>query len=205
MATSRSISKTKRGDHKANIIFAAITLFRRQGYAATGLQQILTQSGAPKGSLYHYFPGGKEQLAATAVRVAGTMVADTLTEIASEAVSFPDFLSRYLYMLAGWLEDSDFQDGCPIATVLLESVPGSELIADTGRSIIDDWLMIITGVLARDGLENPEQQARGVLAAVEGGLMLARVQRSTEYLLGLQSVLRRVGQEQVGEHMGEQM
>ncbi len=53
--------------HKDNIVVAAMSLFRRQGYASTGLNQILQESGAPKGSLYHYFPGGKEQLGLAAV------------------------------------------------------------------------------------------------------------------------------------------
>jgi len=177
-------------DHRANLTFAAITLFRRQGYAGTGLQQILDESGAPKGSLYHYFPGGKEELGATAVRVAGRIVADTLKELADDAVSFADFLSKYLYMLADWLEQSDYQDGCPIATTLLECTPESETIRQAGTQAFDEWLEIIAGVLAQAGEGDPMRRARGVLAATEGALIVARVQKSTSALRELPTVLR---------------
>lgn len=180
-----------RPDHRTNLTTTAIMLFRAQGFAATGLNQIVADSGAPKGSLYHYFPGGKEELGATAVEVAGVAVADALRSIAAESVSFADFLSRYLYMVAGWLEESDFSAGCPIATVLLENAPGSESITAAGQAALDDWTDIIADVLRRDAVEDAARQARGVLAAVEGGMLMARVQRSTAVLLGLQSVLRR--------------
>jgi TetR/AcrR family transcriptional repressor of lmrAB and yxaGH operons len=177
-------------DHRANLTFAAITLFRRQGYAATGLQQILAESQVPRGSLYHYFPGGKEELGATAVRVAGRIVADTLRELAEDAVSFPDFLSKYLHMLADGLEESGYRDGCPIATTLLECAPESETIRLAGAQAFEEWLEIIAGVLAQAGDVNSQRRARGVLAATEGALMVARVQKSTSALRELPTVLR---------------
>jgi TetR/AcrR family transcriptional repressor of lmrAB and yxaGH operons len=179
-----------RTDHKANLTFAAVTLFRQQGYAATGLNQILASSRAPKGSLYHYFPGGKEELGATAVKVAGSVVAETLRRLSVESVSFADFLSKYLHMLAQWLEESEFRDGCPIATTLLECTPGSRLIEAAGRDVLQQWIDIIAQVLAAEGEPAPQSRARGVLAATEGALLIARVQRSTAALLELRTVLR---------------
>ena len=70
--------------HKDNLTSTAMRLFRRQGYASTGLQQILAESRAPKGSLYYYFPNGKEQLGEAAVRLAGRLVGETLTELADQ-------------------------------------------------------------------------------------------------------------------------
>ena len=182
-----------RPDHKSNLTGAAIALFRKQGFAATGLNQIILASGAPKGSLYHYFPGGKEELGATAVRVAGSEVADTLREIAAQAVSFADFLSRYLHMVAGRLTESGFQEGCPIATVLLENAPESAAITTAGQAVMGEWVEIIAEVLRRDGAEaqDAQRQAAGVLAAVEGGLLMARVQGSVDGLLDLRLVVRR--------------
>lgn len=177
-------------DHRTRLIYAAITLFRRQGYAATGLAQILASSRAPKGSLYHYFPGGKEELGAAAVEAAGAFVAATLQRLADESVSFADFLSKYLHLLAGWLEESDFADGCPVATTLLECVPSSEAISAAGNRVLGQWIDIIASVLAREGDPHPGRRARGVLAAAEGALLLARVQRSSTPILELQTVLR---------------
>lgn len=177
-------------DHKANLTYAAIALFRRQGFAATGLKQILQESQTPKGSLYHYFPGGKEELGAEAIVVAGAIVARTLSGLARESVSFADFLSRYLYMLASWLEESDYRDGCPIATTLLECVPDSYLMRQAGEQVLADWTAIIAEVLSREGEVDAERRAAGVLAAAEGALLISRVRRSTTVLLDLPAVLR---------------
>jgi len=68
--------------HKENLVRTAMRLFRKQGYASTGLQQILADSGAPKGSLYHYFPGGKESLGEAAVAMAGRLIGEMLTDLA---------------------------------------------------------------------------------------------------------------------------
>jgi TetR/AcrR family transcriptional repressor of lmrAB and yxaGH operons len=177
-------------DHKANLTYAAIALFRRQGFSATGLKQILDESQTPRGSLYHYFPGGKDELGAHAITVAGAIVAETLTGLARESVSFADFLSRYLYMLASWLEESDYRDGCPIATSLLERASDCELMREAGERVLVEWTSIIAGVLVREGEADAQRRAAGVLAAAEGALLLSRVHRSTAPLLELPSVLR---------------
>src|ERR1700759_4433398 len=101
------------------MVESAVWLFRRQGYAATGLAEILAASGAPKGSLYHYFPGGKAEIGAAAVRRAGERVTATLTHLASSSSGAGELLARYLVLLAGWMRMSGFRDGCPITTTLL--------------------------------------------------------------------------------------
>ena len=96
-------------------------LFRRQGYASTGLQQILEQSGAPKGSLYHYFPNGKEALGEAAVELAGGMVREMLTELAARHADPKAYLAAYCKVMAGWMQESHFRSGCPVATTMLET------------------------------------------------------------------------------------
>src|SRR5438093_12024105 len=93
--------------HRDAIVRAAARLFRRQGYAATGLNQILADSGAPKGSLYHYFPQGKMQIGEDVVALAGRRLAATLTELVEAERSSGAALRRYARLLVGWLEASD--------------------------------------------------------------------------------------------------
>lgn len=157
-------------------------LFRRQGYSATGLGQVLEESGAPKGSLYHYFPGGKEDLGAAAVQAASAVVSKTLTALAATASSSSDFLAEYCRLLAGWLEQSSYRDGCPIATTLLETVPESELITKVAKEGLDDWIRIVAEVYQRDGLDADASRREAItaIAAIEGALLLARVLKSTE-------------------------
>ena len=109
--------------HRAPIINAAVTLFRRQGYAGTGLNDIVDASGAPKGSLYHYFPKGKASIATAAIEEAGLRVARTVTDLAEETGSTAELLRAHARLLAGWMKASRFRDGCPITTVLLEMAP----------------------------------------------------------------------------------
>ena len=88
--------------HREPIIDAAIALFRRQGYAGTGLNDIVDRSGAPKGSLYHYFPDGKASIAVAAVDEAGRRVAETLQQLSDECDTAGDLLKGYARLLSGW-------------------------------------------------------------------------------------------------------
>jgi len=171
-----------RGKHREALIWAAARLFRRNGYAGTGLNAILAASGAPRGSLYHYFPGGKEEIGAAAVEAAGRMVTNTLTHLADDVDSPAEFVRRYMSMLTGWLEASEFQDGCPITTTLLETTPTSETISAAGRAVFADWRVVVERVLTQHAW-SPEQAritATIVIASLEGALLLARVEGSVQ-------------------------
>ena len=87
--------------HRAPIIDAAVMLFRRQGYGGTGLNDIVDASGAPKGSLYHYFPEGKASIAIAAVEEAGRRVAETMMKLARESRSTGDLLRAPCRVVGG--------------------------------------------------------------------------------------------------------
>jgi len=171
--------------HKESLVRTAMRLFRRQGYASTGLQQILAESGAPKGSLYHYFPSGKEAIGEAAVELAGGLMHEMLSELAARHRDPRAFLRAYARTMAGWMEESGFHSGCPIATTLLETAPQSPAITAAGGRAIDSWVDVISGVLERDGTKARAARSRAqlVVAAMEGALVLARVRRSTRPIL----------------------
>ena len=171
--------------HRRAILEAALSLFRKQGYAATGLQQILGASGAPRGSLYHYFPNGKESLGEAAVTLAGGLVREMLEGHAAKHAAPAAFLRAYCRTMAGWMEESDFRSGCPVATTLLETAPASPSITAAGAQAIDGWIDVIGGVFERAGVERREARTKAqlVVAAMEGALLLARVRRSTRPIL----------------------
>src|SRR5688572_1098726 len=97
--------------HRDAIVKAAMTLFRRRGYSATGLNDIVELSGAPKGSLYHYFPHGKSSIAEAAVRTAGRNVARTLNDLATGKRTAGRMVRAYGVLLAGWMAKSKFRAG----------------------------------------------------------------------------------------------
>jgi TetR/AcrR family transcriptional repressor of lmrAB and yxaGH operons len=175
----------KAARHKQNLVRTAMRLFRRQGYASTGLQQIVDESGAPKGSLYHYFPSGKEALGESAVVMAGGLIHEMLSDLAARHADPEAFLRAYCRTLAGWMEESGFQSGCPIATTLLETAPRSPGITAAGRAAIDSWIEVVGGVLAKAGMEAREARRRAqlIIAAMEGALILARIRRSARPIL----------------------
>ncbi len=171
--------------HKDNLVRTAMRLFRRQGYASSGLQQILAESGAPKGSLYHYFPDGKEALGEAAVRLAADMIGRMLRDLADRHSDPTAFVRAYARTMAGWMQASDFESGCPIATTLLETAPQSPAITAAGLQAIDDWTDVIAGVFERDGMPRRSARTRAglVISAMEGALILARVRQSTRPIL----------------------
>lgn len=170
--------------HREAILSASLGLFRNQGYASTGIAEILKASGAPKGSLYHYYPGGKEAVAAEAVSLAGTVVLGTLEELANLHSTSAGFLSAYIQLLGDWLERSDFRQGCPIATTLLETTPHSEAITAAGDAALASWQTALEAVFLRDAHAPQQARDRAILSicAIEGALILARVQCSRDPL-----------------------
>ena len=160
------------------IVRAAATLFRRNGFAATGINEIVKVSGAPKGSLYHYFPNGKDEIAVAAVRFAGNGLVATLEKLEQKHKSAAALIRAYCQLLAGWMANSGFRDGCPITTTLLESAPQSADVAAAGRESFDGWCAVISRALVRDGFGKAEamQLATLTISALEGALILARIE-----------------------------
>jgi TetR/AcrR family transcriptional repressor of lmrAB and yxaGH operons len=168
--------------HRGAIVRAAATLFRRNGYAATGINEIAAVAGAPKGSLYHYFPDGKSQIGEAAVRFAAKGIITTLEKLEHEHKSAAAMIQAYCRLLVGWMAKSGFRDGCPISTTLLESAPQSQGIALAGRDAFAAWRAVIARALLRDGFSKPEARQLSTLAvsSIEGALILARVESSGE-------------------------
>lgn len=161
----------KRGETRERLLRTAATLFRQQGYYATGLNQVVADGRAPKGSLYFHFPGGKEQLAVESVALSAG-------EIRIRMQGAPD-LETALEHLAARLVASDFKDGCPVATVALDAAGESEQIREACATAYGSWREVLVDFLVRQGIR-PDRApglATTVLAAVEGALLLAKTQR----------------------------
>ncbi|MDT7800839.1 MAG: TetR/AcrR family transcriptional regulator, lmrAB and yxaGH operons repressor [Actinomycetota bacterium] len=169
----------RRTDTRQRMLDTAADLFHSQGYHATGLTQLTTAGGAPKGSLYFHFPGGKEQLAAEAVRLSSERTGALLRAVVTDAPDVTTAIDRVVDALANFLTESDFQRGCPLATVALDAAAESEPIREACADGYSAWHDILTDYLATQGLGEDRADELGtiVLAAVEGGLLLARTRR----------------------------
>lgn len=176
--------------HRQAIVSAAVRLFRRQGYAATGLAQIVEASGAPKGSVYHYFPAGKAAIGAAAVTAAGETVRATIAALQAGQRS-GDFLRDYARLMGGWLRASGFRDGSPIASVVLEQAATDDEIAAAAREVYAAWRGAMAGRLIASGLgeEAAERIALLAITNLEGSLILARAERSEAPILAAAEAL----------------
>src|ERR1700684_4110451 len=116
------------GSTRERIIDASGELFRLQGYNATGVKQIVTAAQAPFGSLYHHFPGGKEQLGAEAIRTSGAIYAQLIPAVIDVAPDPVTAVRNFFMGAAAHLVETDYADACPIATVALEVSSSSEVM-----------------------------------------------------------------------------
>lgn len=166
--------------HRKPIVDAAVKLFRRKGYARTGLNEIVEESGAPKGSLYYYFPKGKLSIGAAAVEEAGDRIVSTVNEIAARTSSTSELLIEHAGLLAQWMRKSRYRDGCPITTVLLEMAPEDRAISDAGRKAYAARISIMSDQLMRDGYSRNEAERLSLLcvSALQGALIQSRVELS---------------------------
>lgn len=177
---------------RARIIATTVELMEAQGYHATGLNQILQQSNAPKGSLYHHFPGGKEALAAEAVEMAGQALTNDLDALIAQGTDLGTALTFMIAFFRERLHTSDFQKGCPVTTVTLEIAATSDPIQQACRAIYRSWQTRIEQLLIASGWEAPRAPAMALftLSALEGALILCRAERSTRPLEQVAEELR---------------
>ena len=174
-------------DTKERIVEAAATAFMRQGYAGSGLKQISVESAAPFGSLYHHFPGGKEELAAATLRWAGQAYQDLVESV---VLATPDVVAGVDAAFAGaaaTLEQSGYADACPIATVALEVASTNEPLRQVTHDIFESWLAAGAAWFEAAGIERARARELALLfvGALEGGFLLSRAARSPEPMLAL--------------------
>ena len=182
---------TKGERTRKKLVDATADLLRRQGYHATGLSAIVEHSGAPRGSLYFYFPGGKDELARAALDAAGEDWRVRVEVAIAEANDLGAAIDAIVVLLGDELEASNWCNGCPVAAVALEST--SEIVRAAIAAHFAAWQAgIVDRLVERFAIARPvaTQLAIVALAAIEGALLLARVHRSREPLVTVGNALR---------------
>jgi AcrR family transcriptional regulator len=169
------------GSTRERIVDASAELFRRQGYTGTGVKQIVTEAGAPFGSLYHYFPGGKEQLGEEVIRWSGAMYIQLLAPILTEAPDPVTAMRNFFGAAAETLRETDYADACPIATVALEVASTNEPIRQATADVFESWIEAATDYFAAAGIRRARARelALSMLCLLEGGFIFSRAMRST--------------------------
>ena len=183
---------------KDRILETTAELFRRHGYTGTGMKQIVQAANAPFGSLYHHFPGGKEELGGEVIRKAGAMYFELFVEIASQSDDVLSGIENFFSGAADTLVDTDYEDACPIATVALEVASTNEPLRIATAEVFQSWIDGLTAYLrVRGGVEPDRARALAyeVLMLIEGGFMFSRALKSPEpMLLAGANAVARVGE-----------
>lgn len=171
-----------------------VRLLRKQGFHGTGLNQIIKESGAPKGSLYHHFPGGKDQLASEAVRTAGEEMVAWMDGAFSRTSSAREAVALILAESAAELEATAYESGCPIGVVALEvaATDGPVREACYQAFALAHEMLVRNLRSAGYGLEDARALADLMVATYEGALLLSRAQRSILPLTSLTKTLPRL-------------
>jgi AcrR family transcriptional regulator len=169
---------------KDRIMDSSAELFRRQGYTGTGVKQIVASANAPFGSLYHFFPGGKEQLGAEVIRRSGGLYIELFASIAGDAPDVATAVRDFFSGAAQTLRETDYADACPIATVALEVASTNEPLREATAEVFDSWIGAATEYFVAAGIARGRARASAfsMLCLLEGAFVFSRAMRSTEPL-----------------------
>lgn len=176
------------------ILDATCRLIEVQGFQATGLNQILQESAAPRGSLYHYFPGGKEALLTEAIERTGAAVALRLERALAEEAEPGDAIEAFVLKIARLVRASNYQSGGPLMTTALEAAGTSERLRVACSEAYLSWQRVFERRLRAGGIPAARCQAlvQVVMAALDGAVVLARTHRTTESLEVVAREMRRL-------------
>jgi TetR/AcrR family transcriptional regulator, lmrAB and yxaGH operons repressor len=165
---------------RERIVASTVDLLMQYGYHATGLNQIVAHSEAPKGSLYFHFPEGKEQIVAEALIMAGDWTCEHISAILDESDTIAGAMAEVAQFFSQMLEESEFTKSCPLLAVSQEISSTDERIRQALDDAFDAWHKVFTQKFVESGF--PESVANTwatfSLSAVEGAQALSRAQRS---------------------------
>jgi AcrR family transcriptional regulator len=161
---------------RQRMIESAVVLLAKQGYRATSFDAVLDRAKAPRGSIYHHFPGGKDQLIAAAIDLAGARAISVLDAL--EGRSPPEIVDGFMAMWRSVLERSDMTAGCSVLAVTV-SAESADLLARAG-DIFRAWRQRLAELFESGGVSpaTAASFAATLVAASEGAVGLSRAERS---------------------------
>ncbi len=176
---------TSQHSPRERMIRSAMALMCVQGVSGTGLREVVTHAEAPRGSLQHYFPDGKDQLVREALALAARRAIRSARPTAEGDAGRPsDVLTRMVARWRTWLSESDFALGCPVVATVVDAASDNPAIREATGAAFDEWQLAVRTELVNAGV--PEGRAGGlagvVISALEGAIIMARARRDLNHL-----------------------
>jgi TetR/AcrR family transcriptional repressor of lmrAB and yxaGH operons len=171
-------------DTRTRMLETTARLLQHRGFYGTALSDILEQSGAPRGSLYFHFPGGKEELVLEATRASIREASDALRAALAHAETPARAVRLYIEEAGSLMRASDYTFGCPVAPVILDAAGDHAELAAICRAAFDEWTGLLRAAFVGAGMAEPRAQALAffAVATIEGLLVLARAYRDCSAL-----------------------
>ncbi|MEU9354245.1 TetR/AcrR family transcriptional regulator [Streptomyces griseoloalbus] len=171
---------------RERMVFSAAQLIRREGVASTGMREVAAHAEAPRGSLQHYFPGGKEQLVNEAVGWAGRYAGDRVARFLA-ALPQPTPGGLFAEMVRQWTdeyESTGFGGGCPVAAATVDRAGSAESTRAAAAAAFARWTGAVARALSDMGVpaERAEPLATLMISSLEGAILLARAERDVRPL-----------------------
>jgi AcrR family transcriptional regulator len=178
------VDMPRRSDSKERMVTAARRLFREYGYHGTALSDVVAESGAPRGSLYFNFPGGKEELATEVALIHAADAIAHVNRVAGVTSTAGDLIAGFIGRYRDELVASDYREGCAVAPIVLESTSTSTStqLGDVTRRAFGDIIAVLANRLVEKnvGAERAKSLATNAVTSMEGALILSRALRTTE-------------------------
>ncbi|MEZ0364839.1 TetR/AcrR family transcriptional regulator [Mycobacterium sp. pUA109] len=180
--TATSSSTAKPSETRVRLVESAAELFSRQGFGATGIKAVLAAAAAPYGSLYHFFPGGKQELGAAALTYGGERYREVLESVYPPGSDVVEATAASFVRAAELLEETDYGYACPIATIALEVATSDELMRNSAADAFESWLAVLEQRFTDAGMsaERARDVAVETFCLIEGAVLLCRTTRSSD-------------------------
>jgi AcrR family transcriptional regulator len=183
LATATALREAhKRGATKRRMLVSAAEVLRERGAAGVTIDEVLSRSGAPRGSVYHHFPGGRNQILVEALHFAGDSMSSAIGHAASQGPMA--LLREFVDFWEDVLRDSNFAAGCPVVAAAISTSDEDPRLCHDAAQIFDRWRVALTRSFVVDGFPDSEAAALAttMLAAIEGAVILCRSLRSAQPL-----------------------
>lgn len=176
--------KKSKENTKSLILQTASNLFQRQGYHGTGLNQIIEESGAPKGSLYYHFPNGKEEIAVEAINLMKKLVETRVQEDLSEKETAAEAFQHHLNKIADDFDQRGNLEGLPVGLIASETALVYPNLRLACESAYQTWQSLYADKLKKSGLDQSKAEELGVVisAMIEGAIILSKTTKSGQPL-----------------------
>lgn len=176
------MSSSRRG-HRERLVYETAQQLRRAGVTGTGLRRVVSDAGAPRGSLQHYFPGGKDQLVGEALQWSGTWAAARVMHHV-DRMRRPTPSRLFAAIVDEWAADLDARDfsrGCPVAASVIDCADTNDTVRRAADAALETWRRPVTEALVEMGRprRRAERLSTLMLCALEGALVVARARRDT--------------------------